>query len=347
MRFRATLWLVLFVLVSYLALWPVPVDPVAWDAPRDAGFTGPFASNERLRDLELLSIDGHGSETIAVDAQGRVYTGTREGHIVRDRRNWVFTGRPLGLKFDRDGSLLVADASRGLLRVLSNGRVVELAGGIAYANSVDVAPDGRVYFTDSTTKFSARAWGGPYEASLLDLLEHGGHGRLLVYDPRTNATTTVVGGLEFPNGVAMAPDGAFVLIAEMGRYRILRHWLAGPRRGRTEPVIENLLGFPDNLSTGREGRFWLALVSPRNVPLDRLSHWPRLRAMTQRLPKFLRPGPRHYGHVIAIDADGRVLASLQDPEGRFPLTTSAVETEEFLYIGSLEMGAIGRMHVPR
>lgn len=348
MRLRWILILLLLAIALYLALWPVPVDPVAWDAPVDAGFVGPFARNERLRALELLSIGNHtGPETIAVDARGRVYTGTKEGRILRDGRPWVSTqGRPLGLKFDRDGSLLVADSFRGLLRVLPDGRVVPLAGGIAYANSVDVAPDGRVFFTDSSTKFGARTWRGSYEASLLDILEHGGHGRLLVFDPRTNATSTVVAGLNLANGVAMAPDGSFVLVAETGSYRVLRHWLAGPKRGRTEPLIENLPGFPDNLSTGRDGRFWLGLVSPRNRLLDRLSGWPRLRAAVQRLPKLVRPKAVAYGHVVAIDADGRVVASLQDPAGRYRLTTGATETEEFLYVGSLEMNALARMRLP-
>ena len=345
MRLRVIVVVVLVAIALYLALWPVPVDPVGWEAPANAGFVGPFAPNERLRDLEHLPIGGdHGPETIAVDAEGRVHTGTKEGRIVRDGRAWISTGgRPLGMKFDRDGSLLVADAFRGLLRVTPDGRVTTLVNGIAYANSVDVAPDGRVFFTDSSTKFGALAWRGSYEASLLDILEHGGHGRLLVYDPRTKSVRTVVAGLNFPNGVAMAPDGAFVLVAETGSYRVLRHWLDGPKRGRTETLIENLPGFPDNLSTGRNGRFWIGFASPRNRLLDALSRRPRLRAVVQRLPKFIRPKAVAYGHVVAVDADGRVVASLQDPEGRYRLTTGATETERFLYVSSLEMQAIGRM----
>ena len=347
MRPRLVIFLFVAAIVLYLALWPVPFDPVAWDAPADAGFTGPFARNERLRELELLPIGGdHGPETIEVDAQGRVYTGTKEGRILRDGQPWATTGgRPLGLKFDRDGSLLVADAMLGLVRVTPDGRVFELAR-VAYANSVDVAPDGRVYFTDATAKFPARDFGGTFEASVVDLLEHRGHGRLLVYDPRTNATSTLLGGLNFANGVALAPDGSFALVADTSNYRILRHWLAGPRRGQTEAVIENLPGFPDNISTGRDGRFWIGFIAPRKPLVDRLSRWPRLRAVVWRLPKAVRPKPVKYGHVAAIDGNGRVLASLQDPTGRFPLTTHAKETEAWLYVGSLEAGAVGRMRAP-
>jgi len=348
-RASRTAAIVIAAIATYLAAWPVPVDPVAWRAPKAQGFVGPFAPNERLRDLETISLgDNHGPETIAVDAHGGVYAGTKEGRIVRvvDSRaeNWVSTGgRPLGLRFDRDGSLLVADAFRGLLRVMPNGEVIALAPEIAYANSVDVAPDGRVYFTDSSTKFGARAWHGSYEASLLDILEHGGHGRLLVYDPRTKKTSTVLTGLNFANGVAIAHDSSFVLVAETGSYRVLRHWLAGPKRGRTETLLENLPGFPDNLSTGLDGRFWVGFASPRNQLLDALSSMPRLRKVVQRLPKIIRPKAVAYGHVVAFDRDGRVLASLQDPAGSYRLTTGATETAEFLYVGSLEMASLARL----
>lgn len=333
----------------YLAAWPVPVDPVAWRAPKSQGFVGPFAPNERLRNLETISLgDNHGPETIAVDAHGRVYVGTKEGRIVRvvDSRaeDWVSTGgRPLGLRFDRDGSLLVADAFRGLLRVTPEGEVIALVPDVAYANSVDVAADGRVFFTDSSAKFGARAWHGSYEASLVDILEHGGHGRLLVYDPRTKKTSTVIAGLNFANGVAIAHDGSFVLVAETGSYRVLRHWLEGPKQGRTEPLLENLPGFPDNLSTGLDGRFWVGFASPRNRLLDALSSSPRLRKVVQRLPKIIRPKAVAYGHVVAFDRDGHVLASLQDPAGTYRLTTGATETEEFLYVGSLEMASLARL----
>jgi hypothetical protein len=68
---------------------------------------------------------------------------------------------------------------------------------ILFANSVDVAADGKVYFSDASTKFGAKQWGGTYPASLLDILEHGSHGRLLVYDPTTGKATTLVAGLNF------------------------------------------------------------------------------------------------------------------------------------------------------
>jgi sugar lactone lactonase YvrE len=342
--------------VAYLLTWPVPVTPVAWQAPVAPGYVGPFARNERLKGLETLPIgDNHGPETVALDAHGQIYATTHEGHIVRLRpdgtspENWVTTGgRPLGIRFDAAGNLVVADAFRGLLRIAPDGTISVLATEadgtpIFYANSVDVAADGKVYFSDASTKFGARQWGGTYPASLLDILEHGGHGRLLVYDPDTRKATTVVAGLNFANGVAIAPDQSFVLVNETGTYRVLRHWITGPRQGRSEPLIENLPGFPDNLSTGRDGRFWVGVISPRNTLVDRLSGAPFVRSMVQRLPTFVRPKAVAYGHVLAIDQAGRVLASLQDPDGGYQLTTGATEADDYIYVGSLVMPSLGRL----
>ena len=71
---------ILALVVAYLLLWPVPVDPVAWQAPAAPGYAGPFARNERLKGLEMLSIgDNHGPETVALDAEGRIYVTTHEG----------------------------------------------------------------------------------------------------------------------------------------------------------------------------------------------------------------------------------------------------------------------------
>jgi DNA-binding beta-propeller fold protein YncE len=181
------------------------------------------------------------------------------------------------------------------------------------------------------------------EGSLLEIMEHKGHGRLLIYDPATRETKTLLSGLNFANGVAVSHDQTYVLINETGSYRVIRYWIAGPNRGKSEPIIENLPGFPDNISTGLEGRFWVALISPRNKLVDDLSEKPFLRKMIQRMPKFIRPKATAYGHIIAIDGNGKVLKSLQDPKTGYPQNTSVTETKEFLYIGSLISPVVARL----
>ena len=181
---------VIIVTVLYLVAWPVPIDPIAWEAPPNPGYSGPFAPNQRLTGIETLPLgDNHGPEDIDIDAQGRIYASTHEGRIVRlqadgsNPENWVETGgRPLGIDFDNSGNLIVADAFRGLLSIAEDGAISELATTadgipIRYADDVDVAADGKIYFSDASTKFGAKKRQSTYEASLLDLMEHGGHGR--------------------------------------------------------------------------------------------------------------------------------------------------------------------------
>jgi len=343
-------------LAGYLTLWPVPIEPVAWMPTADAGYVGGFSPNQRLSSIEILSVaPDHGPEDVAVDAEGRIYAATEEGHIVRlspeGTNPAVFAdtgGRPLGIDFDARGHLVVADAYRGLLSVAPDGKVSVLAtecdgAPIRFADDVDVAADGRIFFSDATTRFGAKEHGGTHAASLLDLVEHGHAGRLLVHDPRTGKTSTVATGFSFANGVAVSADQEFVVLSETGEYRVWRIFIAGDRAGQKEVLLGNLPGFPDNVSTGLDGRFWIALVSPRSPQLDAMAERPFVRKVVQRLPAFLRPNGKFYGHVIAIDATGKVVADLQDPAARQPVNTSVIETSTHLYVGSLISPGIGRL----
>jgi hypothetical protein len=58
------------------------------------------------------------------------------------------------------------------------------------------------------------------------------------------------------------------------------------------------------------------------------------------MPTFLRPKPEYYSHVIAINAAGEVLMSLQDPDARFPMLTGALESESILYLTTLVGNAL-------
>jgi len=348
--------IILAAIVLYFVAWPVPIDTVAWEAPPNPGYTGPFAPNERLKGIEVFSIgDNKGPEDIALDDQGRIYAATHGGWIVRldpdgsNPENWVQTGgRPLGIDFDGQGNLIVADAFIGLLSISPDGELKTLtteADGIPilYADDVDVAADGKIYFSDASTKYGAKAIGDTMAASLLDIMDHGGYGRLLVYDPETTQTKTLVKGLAFANGVAVSHDQTYVLVNETASYRVMRYWIAGDKKGQTEPLIENLPAFPDNISTGDKGRYWVALVSPRNELLDNLSGKPFMRKVIQRMPEFMRPKAKPFGHIIAIDGYGNVLEDLQDPDGAYPINTSVTESKDYLYIGSLVTPVLGRL----
>lgn len=353
----------LLALVAYLAFWPVPVEPVAWEAPRFAGYAGPHAANDRLATVTLVNVSPEiGPEHIDFGPDGRLYTGVLSGAILRlnpdggEAETVVNTGgRPLGFDFAADGTLVVADAIRGLLAVTPDGGVTVLAAEIdgdpiRYADAVIIAADGRMYFTDATRRFSPREL-GTFDASVLDILEHSCTGRVLVYEPAAARAALVIGGLCFPNGVALSGDERHLFIAETGEYRIWKvdvaargldarsALAAGDARARV--IASNLPGFPDNLTRSADGRLWTGLTKPRAAAVDLMAETPWLRSVTLRLPKSLWPVPPTYGHVIAFDEDGRVVADLQDPSGRLPETSGVTEHRGRLYIHSLHAPALG------
>lgn len=345
--FRIAVGLAVAMALGYLLAWPAPIDPEAWTPPPAPPLAGPYAPNERLAALERIAFDdgGVGPEAIAIDRHGRLYTGLADGRIVRiefDHQATTFArtgGRPLGMKFDAEGRLVVADARRGLLRYDADGRETVLDAGrgavpFRFADDVAITPDGKIYFTDASRRFGLDQW-------KLDLLEHRPNGRLLVYDPANGRTEVVAGGFYFANGLTLSPDGSFLALCETGRYRILRHWLTGPRRGATEPLVENLPGFCDNVTTSPRGFFWVALGSPRKRELDWLLPRPFWRKIVARLPQALQPGPTRRSFVLGVDAEGRVVENLQATgPGAYAPITSAIEHEGRLYLGSLSEPSI-------
>ena len=195
------------------------------------------------------------------------------------------------------------------------------------------------------------AAGSTLAASLMEISEHGKTGRVLSFDPATGKTDVVADGYSFANGVAMCPDSTCILVNETGEYSIDRIYVAGSRKGEVETLIDNLPGFPDNINRGGivDGKqtYWVGLASPRSQPLDDAAQTPFIRALSYRLPPSLRLSPSAYGIVVQIDEDGRVLQTLQDPSGTYPVTTGAIEGDGWLYITSLTSPHLGRVRYPQ
>jgi sugar lactone lactonase YvrE len=348
---------------AWLTLAPVPVDPVAWRAPPNPGFTGPYAANTRLASLSMIDLDGAvGPEHIAMGPDGQLYAAVAGGTVLRMQPDgrcqeiWAQTGgRVLGFEFAADGRMIAADAMRGLLAIspAPPHHVTLLADRmpdgdpIRFADAVTIARDGTIYFTDASRRFSPAEVGGPFEASLLDFIEHRPTGRVLAYTPG-GKVELVVDGLSFANGIVLSADGGSLYVAESGAYRV---WRIDPaargldiRRGArpgAEVLLDRLPGFPDNLMRGMDGRIWLGLAKPRTASADAMSGNLFMRKLALRLPRFLWPVPGAYGHVLAFDSDGHILADLQDPSGAYPETTGVLETADRLYIQSLHAPAIG------
>jgi sugar lactone lactonase YvrE len=345
------LLLLLVACAAYLLAWPVPIAPVAWTPSPAPELTGPWAQNDRLAGVQLLAGgQGRGPEALALDQQGRVYTGYVDGRVMRfegDGTRGVELantgGRPLGLKFAPDGRLIVADAAKGLLHVAEGGVIKPLATAaeeraLGFTDDLDITRDGVVYFSDASWKFG-------HDQVMADFMEHGANGRLLRHSLKTGKTEVLARDLHFPNGVALGPGEQFLLLNETAEYRIWRYWLKGKKAGTLEPFIENLPGFPDNITfDAARNRFWLALYAPRNAQLDAMLPNPFARKVAFRLPDALQPAPVRYGFVVALAPDGEVIETLQDPSGAtYAPITSAVAHGRWLYLGSLTAPSFARL----
>jgi len=342
----------LLVVLLYSFAWPVSIDPVAWQPQPVPALEGDFAANRVLQGMELFATpNGHGPEDVAVDAEGRIYVGVDEGQILRyaadgsDPQLFADTGgRPLGLDFDRDGNLIVADAFKGLLSVDPSGAIEVLcteAGSqpFAFTDDVDVDSQNVAWFSDASYKWDQHQ-------VMHEALESRPNGRLLKYDISTGECSVVLSELFFANGVAVSPDESYVLVNETMRYRTKRVYVRGPRAGQVDVFIDNLPGFPDGISTGVDGIFWLAIYAPRNPLLDAAGPSPWLRRVIHRIPAALQPKPRRHPFVLGLDASGRVVYNLQDADSvNFSKSTSAEQVGDWLFIGSLTEPKWGRISV--
>ena len=205
---------------------------------------------------------------------------------------------------------------------------------------------GKIYFTDSSQRFAPSRWGSTQEAALLDVLEQSATGRVLEYDPATAAVRIVAQGLSLANGIALSSDGQSLFVAESGRYRVWKIATAAAQldvashSAQAQVVLDNLPGFPDNLTRGSDGKIWLGLAGQRNE-LDAMAGRPFMRQLVLRVPRILWSAPKPYGHVIAFTEDGKVVADLQDPTGNSATATELTETADRLYIHNVDGKSLG------
>ncbi|MBN2503645.1 MAG: SMP-30/gluconolactonase/LRE family protein [Anaerolineales bacterium] len=346
---------VLGALVLYVLFWPVSIRPGFWVPQEIPALKGNYKPNTALEDVNYITVtDGTGPEDVIFDAEGHMYAGLEDGRIVRyslDGEQVGFFadtgGRPLGMEFDAQGNLIVADAYEGLLSVTPDGEVSVLTNqvdgeAIAFAEGVAIAADGMIYFTEASHVFT-------YDKHDLEELEHQPNGRLLAYDPDTDITHVMVAELYYPSGVVVSPDQTFLLVVESGNYSVRRIGLSGAHRGLNEVFIDNLPGIPHGITTNGEDTFWLTLVEGPETRqfLDQMSSEPYAREILARLPKFLRPSHINGGYVYGLDMEGNVVCSLQDPSGvAYAEITAAVEHDGMLYLGSQTEESIAYLAVP-
>jgi sugar lactone lactonase YvrE len=299
-----------------------------------------------LPPTRLIPVPGHGPEDVVVDRDGWVVTGLDDGRVVRidpdtgESQLLAHTGgRPLGLELYPDGRILICDTRLGLLSAdPATGIVTTLVDRIdgiplRFCNNAAIASDGTVYFSDSSRRYGIEQW-------KRDIIENIPTGRLLRRRP-DGQVDVLLDRLYFANGVALAADESWVLVAESGSRRINRVWLKGPKAGRAEVFFENLPGVPDNLSTGADGLVWVALAAPADKTLALLHGLPlTVRRLAARLPEAIQPDPQRVVWVMALDGDGHIVRDLRWTSEPYHMVTGMREHRGKVYIGSIDEDAI-------
>ena len=272
-------------------------------------------------DIYQMAISNvNGPEAIAFSEEGLMYTGNEDGRIIVMSRNgsnpydFVNTGgRPLGLKFNHQGDLIVADAYSGLLSINMDGEITVLSTeyeGVPFllTDDLDIASDGMIYFSDASSVYNLENSGDDWNQA---------NGRLLSYNPITEQTSLLLDGLYFANGVALNHDESFVLVNETWRGHVRRYWLSGPNEGQTD-IFANIYDnigwvYVDNITFNDESIFWVATFN---------------------------------GPVMGLDTLGQIVYQFNFNNSLLDGNTSAIQYNDTLYLGALHENHMGIIPIP-
>jgi sugar lactone lactonase YvrE len=346
---------------------------------------GKLAPNSVLDKAEL-AYDGKlvGPESIAIRGK-EIYTGVG-GKVIRIKDGEIKTiaqfgpkhcdegnywevetcGRPLGMRFDNKGKLIVADAYLGIFRVdVDTGKFELLVNADNPINGkeplliddIDVADDDTIYFSDGSTVSELYNFVTEFLGTST--------GRLLKYTPVTNISEVLLDKLHFANGVQLSKNDEFVMVCETARSRVVRYYLKGPKAGKHDILIEGLPGLPDNIRPSKNG-YYVSLVVFRDDLHPSLGDifgpLPLIRKLILRLqgllnlfvssveklvPLSIVSKAKHYvGNlalstsvskkvlVVEIDENGNVIGSLQTENGKMAFITEVSVGEEYTYFAS-------------
>ena len=223
---------------------------------------------DAVQPVKLLVVDNY-CEGVVFDAQGRGYIS--QGKVIvqftldGQAKDWAQTGAPNGHKILADGTHLVCDASQhAVLRLSADGKLLDSASkqceGQPLRGPNDLSldtPHGGFYFSDP---------GGSSDSELIGTVH---------YVDRAGQTHLVDGGLAFPNGIVLTPDGKKLYLAESKQNRVLVYDVispgkVGPRRVFAElptkdPSTGQIDNQPDGMCLDAAGNLYVAHYGMRQV----------------------------------------------------------------------------------
>jgi sugar lactone lactonase YvrE len=249
-----------------------------------------WPESPRWRDGILYISDVHNFRIARVHADGSVDTLCK------------VDGRPAGMDFAADGSLLLATGvGRELMRIdPGTGEMDRLASlgerAKAYLNDLVTHPNGWSWFGDTGFRFgidepvaNGSLWGF-----------HADHG-----------LKQVASEIFFPNGLVVSPDGAVLYVAETFGKRITAFDIAADGTLGDRRLHASLPAEPDGLCLDAEGCLWVPLlfqgdfirIAPDGSEIARL-HFPGMNAIA-----CIAAGPDRRALFLCVSAVDR-----SDPE---------------------------------
>jgi len=323
-------------------------------------------------DQVIAGITDKGSQIVTVTEGNKYKTIVKLSEKCEGYWDVFNCGRPLGLRFDNEGMLLVADAFLGIFKVDIHKGTAEKIIGIKSFNvngksipslpdDLDVDKNGMIYWSDAS------------EIASLDIMtvEMLGQpsGRLIQYDPKTKTNTVLIDKLHFANGVQLSRNEDFVTIAETVRSRVWKYHLTGAKKGQKEILVDRLPGMPDNIRSNGKGGFYISLVIPAlensTFPLDSLGPMWIVRKLILRsqslfltllssldfaMPHILFKHAQHYVKnlhpfmdvskfpnkviIVEVDESGNIIGSLQNTDEKMSLISQITIGEKYTYFGS-------------
>ncbi|CAG0886510.1 unnamed protein product [Darwinula stevensoni] len=281
--------------------------------------------------------------------------------------------RPLALRFQRNGKLYAMDAFQGLLEIdvdrgVVTSRVMDTSRPIngrvpRMPDDFVVASDGTIYWSDGSTRFDI-------DAGLLEFFTTG-TGRFLRYDPRTGRQEVIMDGLVLANGIQLAEDESFLLLAECGHFRIHKFFISYS--------LIPFSGAADNIRPNGRGGFYIAIsyvIPPGNFdPLKLISKKPWLKFILVKLTWKIRQVSdsinyympncvnaaisymignmrlsqffplKLYSLALEVDAYGNVLRSFWSTDDILWNITEVQEFDGYLYFGTYMTSGLARLKI--
>jgi len=198
-----------------------------------------FTESPRWRDGKLWFLDIHGQAIRNADLDGRLETALE------------LPFKPNGFGFRRDGSIMVGDALAQVVHRwdgVSLRPVADLRDITVFCLSDGIVdPHDRMYIGDIGYNFWDPAL-APVDSCVIACIEPDGQARV------------VAGGLRFPNGMVITPDGGTLIVAECNGYCLTAFDIAADGALANRRVFAHLPDGtqPDGIALDVEGAVWLA-----------------------------------------------------------------------------------------